>query len=65
MCETTLQLYDEVQRHWTNVWEQPESEEADASAYHSQMIQACFNLGFEVSSGAPSCSHCLHCTHGP
>ena len=49
LCKTTLQLYGEVQHQWSNVCEQPESEEADTSAYHGLMINACFNLGFEVS----------------
>lgn len=52
LCRTTLELYEEVQRQWNNVWEQTESEEPDSSAYHS-MIHACFNLGFEVST----CGH--------
>ena len=49
LCRTNLELYDEVQRQWNNVWELPEREESDTSPYHS-MIQACFNFGFEVSS---------------
>ena len=61
LCKATLQLYDDVQHHWSNVWEQPDSEEADASTYHSMMINACFNLGFEVSScGLPGCCLCTH-----